>query len=107
MKKYVHRGILGLLLLAIVAVGCQRAQHKSSMRQEFSFVQMCDPQFGMGGYQEDMERFTQAVKQINELKPDFVVICGDLVNKADKTSFADFNTLKSKLAVPCYCAPGN
>ena len=68
---------------------------------------MCDPQFGMGGYKEDTERCAQAVRQINELHPDFVVICGDLVNHAEKSSFTDFNKLKSQFALPCYCAPGN
>src|SRR5437588_11592772 len=39
--------------------------------QPFTFVQMCDPQLGMGGYEADVARFKQAVKQINALKPDF------------------------------------
>jgi 3',5'-cyclic AMP phosphodiesterase CpdA len=68
---------------------------------------MCDPQLGMGGYQDDMQRFEQAVKQVNELRPDFVVICGDLVNRCDRPSFDDFNSIRRKFAVPCYCAPGN
>src|SRR5438270_8580224 len=41
--------------------------------QQFTFVQMCDPQLGMGGYEADVARFTQSVNQINALKPDFVV----------------------------------
>lgn len=75
--------------------------------QEFGFVQMCDPQFGLSDYQADRARFSQAVKQINDLKPDFVVICGDLVQHPDRKSFADFNAAKAELRVPCYCAPGN
>jgi predicted MPP superfamily phosphohydrolase len=75
--------------------------------QPFTFVQLCDPQLGMGGYEADAARFKQAVAQINTLKPDFVVICGDLVNAAKESSFADFNAIKSGLAVPCYCAAGN
>jgi len=75
--------------------------------QPFTFVQMCDPQLGMGGYEADVARFKQAVKQINALKPDLVVICGDLVNKPDAKSYADFNAIKAGFTVPCYCAPGN
>jgi 3',5'-cyclic AMP phosphodiesterase CpdA len=73
----------------------------------FSFVQMCDTQLGMGGYEHDVKTFKQAVVQINALKPDFVVICGDLVNKANKKTFADFNSIKAGFKLPCYCAAGN
>lgn len=73
----------------------------------FDFVQVCDPQLGFGGYEHDLATFRQAVKQINSLSPAFVVICGDLVNAPDDKSFADFNAIKVKLTVPCYCVPGN
>ena len=46
----------------------------------FSFAQMCDTQLGMGGYEHDVKTFGLAVTQINKMKPDFVVICGDLVS---------------------------
>jgi serine/threonine-protein phosphatase CPPED1 len=93
-------GCLALLLLPLT--GCVHRPAAS-----FTFVQMADPQLGFGGYNEDVARFRQAVKQINELKPDFVVICGDLVNGAGQKSYADFNAIKATFAVPCYCAPGN
>jgi 3',5'-cyclic AMP phosphodiesterase CpdA len=74
----------------------------------FSFVQMCDTQLGMGGYEHDVKSFTLAVEQINALKPDFVLICGDLVNKAsDKKSWIDFKRIKSGFKIPCHCAAGN
>ncbi|NOX98573.1 MAG: hypothetical protein GXP30_02390 [Verrucomicrobia bacterium] len=76
-------------------------------QQKFTFVQMCDTQLGMGGYEHDVTTFKAAVKKINAMKPDFVVICGDLVNKADDKSFADFNSIKEGFTLPCYCAPGN
>ena len=77
--------------------------------ESFTFVQMCDTQlgFGNGGYEQDVRTFEQAVKQINALRPDFVVICGDLVNRASEASFADFNRIKAGLEVPCYCVAGN
>ena len=93
--------ILVVMMLAAVLCGC------AGDREQFTFVQMCDTQLGFGGYKEDVARFRQAVKQINALKPDFVVICGDLVNSATTKSFADFNDVKSGFAVPCHCAPGN
>lgn len=73
----------------------------------FSFVQMDDPQIGFTDYRQELARFKQAVTQINELKPAFVVICGDLVNTPNRVSFEDFNRAKARLQVPCYCAPGN
>jgi 3',5'-cyclic AMP phosphodiesterase CpdA len=75
--------------------------------ETFTFVQVCDTQLGVGGYQHDVESFGLAVKQINFLKPDFVVICGDLVSQPDDQSFTDFNRIKNELVVPCYCVVGN
>ncbi|MDP4678851.1 MAG: hypothetical protein NWS46_00615, partial [Cyclobacteriaceae bacterium] len=56
---------------------------------------MCDTQLGMGGYEHDKATFKQAVRQINNLDPDFVVICGDLVHWANDSSFNDFNNIKA------------
>ena len=75
--------------------------------EPFTFVQLCDTQLGMGGYQHDIETFEQAVRQINELNPDFAVICGDLVHNATDSSYADFKRIMSNFKVPCYPAPGN
>jgi predicted phosphodiesterase len=41
------------------------------------------------------------------LKPDFVVICGDLVHTFDDKSITDFKRIKAGLTMPSYCAPGN
>jgi 3',5'-cyclic AMP phosphodiesterase CpdA len=73
----------------------------------FSFVQLGDPQLGMGGYEHDVNAFKLAVKRINELKPDFVVICGDLVHDASDSSFSDFLHIKQDFIMPCYVAAGN
>ena len=73
----------------------------------FNFVQLCDTQLGFGGYEHDVNRFKQAVRQINAMKPDFVLHCGDLVHMPDESSFADFNRIRAGLTVPCYCMPGN
>ena len=61
----------------------------------------------MGGYEHDVNSFKQAVKQINALKPDFAVICGDLVDEPDDKSYADFNEIKDGFTVRCYSASGN
>jgi Icc-related predicted phosphoesterase len=94
---------LSLALFAALSL----ASGASWKEQPFTFVQMCDPQLGMGGYEADVARFKQAVKQINSLQPDFVVICGDLVNDANEHSFTDFKAIAAGFKMPCYCAPGN
>ena len=91
-----------LIALVLLCLSCTQRAHKS-----FSFVQLCDTQLGMGGYQHDVETFKQAVKQINELDPDFVVICGDLVNDATDTSYSDFKSIMNGFKIPCHVAPGN
>lgn len=75
----------------------------------FEFVQICDTQLGFGadGYDSDVKSFRQAVRQINAMKPAFVVICGDLVNVPKPEAFADFKKVMAELEVPCHCAAGN
>ncbi len=91
-----------LFALLVFSISCIKTK-----QEPFSFVQMCDTQLGMGGYEHDIQTFEQAVKQINELNPDFVVICGDLVHHASDSSYADFKRIMKKFNIPCYPAPGN
>ena len=98
---------LSALVLAVLFLGgCQHPPARSP-DQSFDFVQMCDPQIGFTDYAADLVRFEEAIKQINVLRPDLVVICGDLVNTPDEKSFTDISAAKSRLAVPCYFVPGN
>lgn len=79
----------------------------STLAHAFSVVQLCDTQLGMGGYEHDVKTFRLAVKHINSINPDLVIVCGDLVNESTNDSFADFQEIRSTLTVPCYVAPGN
>ena len=97
MKRYII-----IILLFLFHVSCAVKELKP-----FSFVQMCDTQLGMGGYEQDIQAFKQAVKQINVLNPDFVIICGDLVNNPSASSFPDFIEVKESLNMLCYCVAGN
>ena len=97
--------IIGLCLLFS---SCTR-----SSKQGFTFVQVCDPQIRVG--EDDsffqvtgtVERFQTAVKQINALRPNFVVVCGDLVHRSNERSFSAYLEIRNQLIVPCYSAPGN
>ena len=95
-KKYV------IVSLFILLISCTEKK-----QEPFSFVQLCDTQLGFGGYEHDIQSFKIAVKQINRLNPDFVVICGDLVNNRSDSSYADFKEIMEGFKMPCYNAPGN
>ena len=108
--KYTRRDFLGLAGLGTVTMAtlsCRSLPIGASRSQPFTFVQLCDPQLGMGGYEHDKATFRQAVLQINQLQPDFVVLCGDLVQDANPTSFTDFKTIQAAFKVPCHIVPGN
>lgn len=90
------------MTLLVFTVAC--TEH---VRKPFSFVQICDTQLGMGGYEHDVKRFKLAMQKINELKPDFAIICGDLVHNANDSSYADFLKIKDEFDVACYVASGN
>jgi 3',5'-cyclic AMP phosphodiesterase CpdA len=92
--------ILCLFLTSIFT--CQKNRNRALV-----FAQLCDTQLGMGGYDHDLKSFKQAVKQINNLNPDFVVICGDLVNNPSDSSYRDFQNIKDGFKIPIYLAPGN
>src|SRR5215210_600272 len=53
--------------------------------EAFFFIQLSDPQFGMftdnKDFAQETANFEFAVATINRLKPAFVVITGDLINK--------------------------
>ncbi|MBW2725433.1 MAG: metallophosphoesterase [Deltaproteobacteria bacterium] len=90
------------------------------------FIQMADPQLGMSGsplwlalfgatwnddnFQLDARLFETAIAHANELAPAFVVICGDLVNKAGHAGqIAEFRRIAATLdrSIPLYFVAGN
>ena len=98
--------IMDLILVLTLCLVCIPAC-KTTRQFPFSFVQLCDPQLGMGGYEHDEASLRQAVMQINELKCDFVVVCGDLVHHPADSSFQDFLDITGDLDMPCYLVAGN
>ncbi len=96
-----------LVLLTLASGGGAHAEEANP--GGFQFVQICDTQLGFGadGYDRDVESFRQAVRQVNEMMPAFVVICGDLVNVPKPEAFVDFKKVVAEFEVPCHCAAGN
>jgi 3',5'-cyclic AMP phosphodiesterase CpdA len=83
-----------------------------SCKSEFSFIQVSDPQFGFisdnKGYAEETSLYEKAVEKINELRPVFVVITGDLVNnRTNKAQWDEFRRITSKIKPRVYIVPGN
>ncbi len=78
------------------------------------FIQLTDPQFGMleknEGFAKETVLYEKAVAEINRLKPDFVVVTGDLVNLPnDPAQVAEFKRITATIHpdVPVYLTPGN
>jgi serine/threonine-protein phosphatase CPPED1 len=105
MQRTFLKGAL-LSVLATALCSCVSVPKIPSEPQPFTFVQMCDTHIG-ARYEHHLKTFSQAVVQVNDLEPDFVVICGDLVARAYEKSVIDFNRIKAELKMPCHIVPGN
>ncbi len=79
-----------------------------------TFIQLSDPQFGMftknRGFEHESVNFEFAIATANRLKPDFVVITGDLVNESgNNAQAAELRRVAARLDrhIPLYLMPGN
>jgi serine/threonine-protein phosphatase CPPED1 len=82
--------------------------------EPFFFIQLTDPQFGMftgdREFAQETANFEFAVATVNRLRPAFVVITGDLVNKpGDPSQIAEYQRILARLdpAIPVYNLAGN
>ena len=84
-----------------------------SCRSEFNFVQISDPQFGMmsenKGFAEESALYEKAVDKINSLKPELVIITGDLVHdRTNKAQWDEFRRITGLLKTKkVFILPGN
>jgi len=96
--------LLLLFLAAVLAWGAE----------SLTFIQLTDPQFGMysqdKGFERETLNFEFAIAAVNRLKPAFVVVTGDLINRAgDPASITEYKRIAAKLdpAIRLYNVPGN
>lgn len=82
--------------------------------EPFFFVQLADPQLGMFNENKDFQQETanleMAVATVNRLKPAFVVVSGDLVNKpGDIAQITEYKRIIGKVSkeIPVYAVVGN
>jgi serine/threonine-protein phosphatase CPPED1 len=106
MKRSFYRGQTIAILFLLIISGCAS--------KPFTFFQMADTQFGFFNANKEFSRETinmeKAIAESNRLKPAFVVICGDLVNKpGDLTQIAEYKRIAAKLdpSIKLYSVSGN
>ncbi len=82
--------------------------------EPFFFIQLSDPQMGMFSGDQDVAQdaanFEFVVKAVNRLKPAFVVVTGDLVNKpGDVGQIATYHRIVRQIdpSIPVYNVAGN
>jgi 3',5'-cyclic AMP phosphodiesterase CpdA len=79
-----------------------------------NFIILADPQFGLYefdmGFSRETANYEFAVAAINRLRPAFVIVLGDLVNKpSDEGQISEFLRISRKIdpSIPIYYVAGN
>jgi serine/threonine-protein phosphatase CPPED1 len=82
--------------------------------QPFHFLILTDPQMGMyannADFVRDAANYEFAIATVNRLKPGFVIVLGDLINKTgDPEQIREFLRITKKMdpSIPLYLLPGN
>lgn len=102
-----RRAVLAWVCLVMTVCGARAAE-------PFFFIQLSDPQFGMftdnTNFTQETVNFEFAAATVNRLKPAFVIVTGDLVNKpGDLDQIAEYRRILKKIdpAIPVYDVAGN
>jgi DNA repair exonuclease SbcCD nuclease subunit len=106
-----HLFCLPLFGLWLLLGGCVAGKVSN---KNFYFIQMSDPQFGMytdnKSFEKETRNFEKAIAEANRLKPRFVIITGDLVNRnGDAEQIAEYKRIAAQLhpSITLYNVPGN
>src|SRR5690606_4960340 len=100
-----------LFLLALVwMLGLGRA----SAEEPWFFIQLSDPQLGFFSANQDVAQeaanFEFVVANVNRLRPEFVIVTGDLVHKpGDPEQIAEYRRILAKIdpTIPVHHLSGN
>jgi serine/threonine-protein phosphatase CPPED1 len=102
-----NKTIFLLFFLIVIAV-------PSFAQEPLYFMMLTDPQFGTYSNNKDFVQetanFEFAVATVNRLKPAFVIVLGDMINKTgDAEQIKEYFRISKKidLSIPVYLAPGN
>lgn len=109
MKKFLF---LSFALFALLS--CSTLKEALSSGGAFTFIQMSDTQLGFyepyGTFVRTEKMLNHAIDECNEMKPAFVIVTGDMVDKeADEDQFNAYMKAISRLdkKIPIYMVPGN
>jgi serine/threonine-protein phosphatase CPPED1 len=90
------------------------AIHGIGQEQPYYFVMLADPQIGMyesnKGFSRETANYEFAVATVNRLKPAFVIVLGDLINKdGDAAQLHEFKRISKKISpsIPIHYVAGN
>ncbi len=110
MKRLLKTPLLTLGMAALLCLTNAAAR----AAEPFFFIQLSDPQFGMftgnKDFAQETANFEFAVATVNRLRPAFVVITGDLINKpGDSAQIAEYKRIVGKIdsSIPVYDVVGN
>jgi 3',5'-cyclic AMP phosphodiesterase CpdA len=109
LKGRVVSAMRGLWVLAVLL-----APELAPAAAPFFFIQLTDPQFGMftdnTNFTQETANFEFAVATVNRLRPAFVIVTGDLVNKpGDAAQIAEYRRIVGQIdrSIPVYDVAGN
>jgi 3',5'-cyclic AMP phosphodiesterase CpdA len=109
LKRRLAMAIHGLWVLAVLLL-----PQPSRAEAPFFFIQLSDPQFGMftdnTNFAQETANFEFAVATVNRLRPAFVIVTGDLVNKpGDAAQIAEYRRIAGQIdrSIPVYDVAGN
>jgi 3',5'-cyclic AMP phosphodiesterase CpdA len=107
------RSILSLFALLFInplSVGSAKDQNE----EPFFFIQLTDPQLGFFSGNKDLDQEVAnlefAVASVNRLRPAFVIVTGDMINRpGDASQIAEYKRVIAKVdpAIPVYHLAGN
>ena len=108
-----HISVYTIAITVLLLAGC------STKNKSFQFIQISDPQLrftretgidGTSDFQLDSLHLEQAVARVNDLRPAFVIITGDLVHDKDNEyDLQIYSRIIGKVdaSIPVYNLPGN
>ena len=108
--------VLSVALCAwfVLTVRAQTPAPKPDAPSPVFFLQFSDPQFGMftanKDFVQETANFEMAIATANRLRPAFIVVTGDLVNKGgDAKQIAEYRRIAARLSpgIPMYNVAGN
>ena len=104
----------GVLLAGLGACADRPQPRRPASRLPFFFIQISDPQYGFYTNNNncilERELFARAAAHINRLRPAFVIVTGDIINKEGSDRQADEILRDARAidpAIPLHWVPGN